>query len=155
MGEADFAQSQTSQACQETIEQYEQVVEEAIRVQTPGGVFEVQWNSEGKATAMGQLAFFAEFLHASGLFENWLQNCPLHYTSPNAPEVRDVLGTWMLGILDGQDRYAHIGALRGDGVAPEVLGMDKIVGDDSLRRALAAIAPAPKVKHSAEERATQ
>lgn len=33
--------------------------------------------------------------------------------------------------------------------------MGKIIGDDSLRRALAAIAPAPKAKHSAEERATQ
>ena len=35
----------------------------------------------------------------------------------------------MLGILDGQERYAHIGALRGDGVAPVVLGMNKIIGD--------------------------
>lgn len=155
MGETDFAHSQLSQACQQTIEQCERVVDETLRVQTPGGVFEVQWSSDGKATAMGQLAFFAEFLQASGLFENWLQSCPLRYTSPNAPEVRDVLGTWMLGILDGQDRYAHIGALRGDGVAPEVLGMGKIIGDDSLRRALAAIAPAPKAKHSAEERAAQ
>ncbi len=24
------------------------------------------------------------------------------YTSPNAPEVVDVLGTWLLSILDGQ-----------------------------------------------------
>jgi len=96
---------------------------EGLRVedQTPGGVFEVQWNMQGKSTAMGQLAFFAEFLQVSGLFENWLQSCPLRYTSPNAPEVQDVLGTWLLGILDGHSRYAHIGALRGDGVAPEVL----------------------------------
>ena len=50
-------------------------------------MFEVQWSSSGKATAMGQLAFFAEFLQASGLFEHWLQSCPLHYTSPNAPNV--------------------------------------------------------------------
>ena len=95
----------------------------------PVGVFDVQWSSSGKATAMGQLAFFAEFLQTSGLFEHWLQSCPLHYTSPNAPEVRDVLGTWLLGILDGQERYAHIGSLRGDGVAPVVLGMNKIIGD--------------------------
>ena len=155
MGEENFAPSQTSQACQETIERYEKVVDAAARVQTPGGVFEVQWNSDGKATAMGQLAFFAEFLQVSGLFENWLQTCPLRYTSPNAPEVVDVLGTWLLGVLAGQDRYAHIGSLRGDGVAPEVLGMEKIIGDDSLRRALAAIAPAPMAKHSEEERAAQ
>ena len=155
MGEADFALNQTNQACQEAIGHFEQVANKATRVQTPGGVFEVQWNREGKATAMGQLAFFAEFLQVSGLFENWLQSCPLRYTSPNAPEVVDVLGTWLLGILAGQDRYAHIGSLRGDGVAPEVLGMSKIIGDDSLRRALAAIAPAPKAKHSEEERVAQ
>lgn len=65
------------------------------------------------------------------------------------------MGTWLLGILDGQERYAHIGAQRGDGVAPEVLGMSKIIGDDSLRRALGTIAPAPKAKHNAEERIAQ
>ena len=74
MGEGNFAQSQTSQACQKTIEEYERIADEAVRVQTPDGVFEVQWNSDGKATAKGQLAFFAEFLQMSGLFENWLQS---------------------------------------------------------------------------------
>ena len=48
----------------------------------------------------------------------------------------DVLGTWMLSILDGHCRYAHVGALRGDGVATHILGMSKVVSDDSLRRAL-------------------
>ena len=154
MGEAQFAASQTAQACQEAIKQCEQIVDEAMRVQTPGGVFDVQWSSSGKAAAMGQLALFAEFLQASGLFEHWLQCCPLHYTSPNAPELRDVLGTWLLGILDGQERYSHIGSLRGDGVAPVVLGMNKIIGDDSLRRALGAIAPVPKTRHSTRFRAS-
>lgn len=65
------------------------------------------------------------------------------------------MGTWLLGILDGHERYAHIGAQRGDGVAPEVLGMCKIIGGDSLRRALGTIAPAPKAKHNAEERIAQ
>jgi hypothetical protein len=49
---------------------------------------------------MGQLAFFAEFLDVAGLFERWVRQCPLQYTSPNAPAVRDVLGTWLLSILD-------------------------------------------------------
>ena len=77
----------------------------------------------------------------------------LRYTSPNAPALADVLGTWMLSILDGHCRYAHVGALRGDGVAPSILGMTRIIGDDSLRRALAAIAPAPDAKHTAGQRA--
>ena len=43
-------------------------------MQTPGGVFDVHLDSEGKATAICQLAFFAEFSQVSGLFENWLQS---------------------------------------------------------------------------------
>jgi hypothetical protein len=65
----------------------------------------------------------------------------MDYTSPNAPTVRDVLGTWLLSILDGQRRYAHVTGLRGDAVAPQILGMNKIVSDESLRRALAHLAP--------------
>jgi hypothetical protein len=115
-----------------------------MNVATAGGRIEVKWDHRSNATAMGQLAFFAEFLEATGLFERWVEHCPLRYTSPNAPKVRDVLGTWLLSILDGQNRYRHVASLRGDAVAPEVLGMSKVIGDESLRRALAQIAPAPK-----------
>ena len=34
----------------------------------------------------------------------------------------------MLSMLSGHKRYAHIAALRGDGVLPELLDMSKIVG---------------------------
>jgi hypothetical protein len=84
-----------------------------------------------------------------------VKECPLHYTSPNAPRVRDVLGTWMLSILDGHRRYAHVASLRGDAVAPQILGMKSLVGDESLRRALAQIAPGPSNKHSEQERIAQ
>jgi hypothetical protein len=70
------------------------------------------------------------------LFEARLNSCPLSYTSPNAPAVVDVLGTWMLPIPDGDCRCAHVGALRGDGVASDILGTQKIMDDGSLRRAL-------------------
>ena len=142
-------------ACQESIDTRVESSNEAMRVQTPGGVFSVRWDERGSATALGQLAFFAEYLETTGLFERWLHSCPLSYTSPNAPELVDVLGTWMLSILDGHCRYAHVGALRGDGVAPSILGMTRIIGDDSLRRALGAIAPAPDGKHTAQQREAQ
>ena len=45
----------------------------------------------------------------------------------------------MLSMLAGHKRYSHIAALRGDGVLPELLGMRKIVSEDSVRRAFAAI----------------
>lgn len=113
----------------------------AMVVATPGGRFQVRWDEGGSATALGQLVFFAEFLDVSGLFSRWVEKCPMTYTSPNAPSVEDVLGTLLLSILDGQRRYAHVAGLRGDEVVQELLGMTKIISDDSLRRALAHLAP--------------
>ena len=155
MSECKLAVNAVAAACEETVSAVAEPADEAMRVQTPGGVFSVRWDERGSATALGQLAFFAEYLETSGLFEAWLESCPRSYTSPNAPELVDRLGTWMLSILDGHCRYAHVGALRGDGVAPSILGMSKIIGDASLRRALSAIAPAPDDKHTAEQRAAQ
>ena len=134
----------------------EAAIENAMMsVATPGGRIQVGWDTRENATTMGQLTFFAEFLEAVGLFERWVAQCPLHYSSPNAPKVRDVLGTWMLAILDGHRRYAHTASLRGDACAPQVLGMSKIVGDESLRRGLGQIAPAPNAKHDEGEKIAQ
>ena len=156
MGEQKFALKPLAEAAEQALAVAVGSGEgEDMRVSTPGGVFHVRWDDRGGATAMGQLPFFAEYLNATGLFEDWLRGCPLSYVSPNAPKLVDVLGTWMLSILDGHNRYAHIGMLRGDGVAPGILGMKKIIGDDSLRRALSAIAPAPDDKHTVAEQAAQ
>ena len=122
------------------------------RIATAGGRFQVRWDENGSASALGQLAFFAEFLEVTGLFERWVQSCPLTYTSPNAPGVQDILGTWFLSILDGQWRYAHIAGLRGDTVAPQILGMNRILSDESLRRALKQLAPCPDTAKTDEER---
>ena len=59
----------------------------------------------------------------------------LSYTSPNAPDKREVLATLLLSVLAGQRRYAHIDALRADTLAPTLLGVDKLVSEDSARRA--------------------
>jgi hypothetical protein len=112
---------------------------QAIAVDTPGGRIHVQWDHEACATPNAQLAFFAEFLCATGVYETWLKSCPLAYTSPNAPTKQDVLGTWLLAILAGHNRYAHITALRADAVSPQILGMNKIISEDALRRALARL----------------
>ena len=46
-----------------------------------------------------------------------------------------MLGTLLLSLLAGHRRYAHISSIRGDGVNPELLGMSKVVSEDSVRRA--------------------
>lgn len=107
-----------------------------IAVDTPGGRIHVQWDHNASASPNAQLAFFAEFLSSTLLYERWVSTCPLRYTSPNAPQIRDVLGTWLLAILAGHKRYAHITGLRGDALSPQILGMNSVVSEDSLRRAL-------------------
>jgi hypothetical protein len=99
----------------------------------------VEWDRAAPTTAYGQLPFFIDFLKTSGLFDAFVADCPLVYVSGNAPKTRDVLGTTMLSMLAGHRRYAHISALRFDGVLPELLGMTKIVSEDSVRRGLKRI----------------
>ena len=154
MGELDFERKELVKAVDGALQEIEQTALE-MRVATLGGRFHVRWDEGGSATALGQLPFFAEFLEVSGLFARWLGGCPMAYTSSNAPESVDVLGTWMLSILDGQRRYAHVTGLRGDEVAPQILGMNKIISDESLRRALAHLAPNQAKPYSAEERAAR
>lgn len=112
---------------------------EAMAVDTLGGRMHVRWDDSAHATPSGQLVFFAEFLASAGVFDRWVEDCPLEYMSGNAPGKRDVLGTLVLAILAGHRRYAHITALRGDAVAAQALGMQRIVSEDALRRALQRI----------------
>jgi len=156
MGEMGFEQKALVKAVETAWQEEQQErAAEALRVATPGGRFHVRWDEGGSATALGQLVFFAEFLDVSGLFARWVDGCPMAYTSPNAPAVVNVLGTWLLSILDGQRRYAHVTGLRGDEVAPQILGMSKIVSDESLRRALAHLAPTQPKRCGEEERAAR
>ncbi|MBI5718829.1 MAG: hypothetical protein HZC37_14210 [Burkholderiales bacterium] len=117
-----------------------QAGEAAMVADTMGGRVHVRWDETAQATPHGQIVFFAEFLATAGVFDRWVQACPLHYSSPNASRPRDVLGTLMLGILAGSKRYAHIAGVRGDAVAAKALGLNGLVSEDSVRRALKAMA---------------
>jgi hypothetical protein len=117
-----------------------QAVAEAINwVETPGGKFQVRWNDGAAVTPFGQMAFFIEFLNLTGVLDSWIEDCPLTYLSPNAPTKRDLLGTWLLSILAGHKRYAHVTSIRCDGVNPGLMGMGKVVSEDALRRGIAKI----------------
>jgi hypothetical protein len=113
---------------------------------TFGGRVHVEWDPTAAATPFGQLPFFVEFLKLGGLFDPWVADCPLTLMSPNAPAKRDILGTLLLAILAGHQRYAHITALRGDTVNAALLGMRRVMSEDSVRRALAKIDEAAGVE---------
>jgi len=112
-------------------------------VDTFAGKVQVKWMPEAAVSSLGLMPYFIEFLKTSGVFDAWVEDCPLEYASPNAPQKRDVLGTILLSVLSGHWRYAHISAIRGDGVNPDLLGMKKVASEDSVRRALSAIEEEP------------
>ena len=85
--------------------------EATLSLDTFAGKIQFRWAPDADVSSLGQMPFFIEFLKTSGLFDNWVQDCPLQYTSANAPEKRDVLGTILLSVLAGHWRYAHISAL--------------------------------------------
>ena len=116
-----------------------QPAETTTGVDTFAGKVQMKWAPEAAVSSLGLMPFFIEFLKTSGRFDEWVEQCPLQYTSHNAPKKRDVLGTLLLAVLAGHWRYAHINAIRGDGVNPELLGMSKVCSEDSVRRALLGI----------------
>ena len=94
---------------------------ECCAVETYAGKLRIRWDDSAAVTTLGQMPVFVDFLKTSGLWDGLLTDCPLRYTSPNAPRPVDVLGTLLMSVLAGQWRYAHISGLRGDGVNPELL----------------------------------
>ena len=108
----------------------------AIALDTFGGRIHVEWDPAAAVTPLGQLPFFIEFLKVSGLFDAWVADCPLAYQSNNASDQRAVLATFLLSILAGHHRYAHITGIRNDGIQPELLGVARLVSEDAARRAL-------------------
>ena len=111
--------------------------QQPITLDTFGGRIHVEWDPIAAVTALGQLPFFIALLNVSGVFDAWVANCPLTYTSNNASDKREVLATLVLSILAGHHRYAHITAMRNDGIHPQLMGVAKFVSEDAARHALA------------------
>lgn len=96
---------------------------------------DVRWEPGARTASVGGLAYFAMFLKNTGLFDRLCEDSPLCHTSGNACSKRDILGTAVLAILLGKTRCAHISAIRFDEAAKELLGLDEIVSEDTVRRA--------------------
>ena len=110
-----------------------------LEVETFDGKVFIDWDPDAAVTPMGQLPFFIEFLKLGNRFLPWVEDCPLEYQSNNAPGKIDVLGSLVLSILSGHTRYAHLKSLIGDSVNQKLLGLRKVVSDDSARRGLKKI----------------
>ena len=107
------------------------------RVETLGGPMQVSWEEDPGISPHGMLTYFVEFLHLSGIWAEFVEQCPLRYSSPNAPAKAEILGTILCSVLSGHRRYAHITGMRGDSVLPKLLGIACLRSEDSIRRAFA------------------
>lgn len=105
------------------------------RVETFDGPVQMKWVDEAGMSMHGPLTYFVEFLKVSGVWERFVAECPLRYSSPNAPTKNEILGTILFSVLSGHRRYAHITAIRGDDVLPGLLGIEQFRSEDSVRRA--------------------
>ncbi len=108
---------------------------------TPGGRVFAEWQEDLPVTREGQLIFFFQFLQTGGRWSELLRDCPLVYEGNQGSGKTNVFGTLLLSVLSGYYRYAHINTVRGDGVNPALLGMSKVVSEDTVRRALKRIDP--------------
>jgi Transposase DDE domain group 1 len=106
---------------------------------TPGGRFYAEWDTEAPVTREGQLIFFFQFLHAGKRWKEFLGHCPLTYQGNRGSGAGKVMGTVLLSVLSGHWRYAHINGVRGDGINPGLLGIGGTVSEDAVRMAMGRI----------------
>ena len=91
---------------------------EGIRFECGGGRIGVEACLD-RLTPYGGLAAWSHYLERIGIVEDLARRCPVKRTSPNATPVRDVLHGFLVGILMGGRRFAHMRRLQDDrAVAP-------------------------------------
>ena len=105
-----------------------------IPLTTPDGSLTVQWAPDAATSTLGLIPFFIEFLQVTGFWQALVERCPVHRTSPNAPSNTTAIGSIVLTILSGANRYRHSESLRGDQITPQLLGMDRMLSVDAIRR---------------------
>ena len=63
----------------------------------------------------------------------------MRLTSNNAPDVRDLIATVMVSMVNGATRFRHLDRLHGDTATAELFGVRRFMSCDSVRRNFASI----------------
>ena len=114
--------------------------EESFVFPTAGGT--VRLSATGDAlTPYGGLVPWSAFVRRCGMIEALAESCPVQRRSGNASKVYDVLQSFVLTALCDGRRFVHVNRLREDPAVCELLGMERVVGDDSIRRLFAEVSP--------------
>jgi len=85
-------------------------------------------------TAWGGLTLFAGLGRQIGLEQALREALPFELTSPNATDPVEIVLAFMVGVLAGSRRLAHVERLRWDECVRQMLGIKRFVSDTTLAR---------------------
>ena len=111
----------------------------AQRIETLGGGYALKWDDETQMGLNAHAALLSQFAKAGGFLDRLVETCPIRLTGNNAPEVRDLIATVMVSMINGATRFRHFDRLRGDTATAELFGVGRFMSCDSVRRNFASI----------------
>ena len=83
----------------------------AQTIETLGGDYALKWDDETQMGVNAHAALLSQFAKAGGFFDRLVETCPMQLTSNNAPEVRDLIATVMVSMVNGTTRFRHFDRL--------------------------------------------
>src|ERR1700704_1116706 len=84
-------------------------------------------------TPFGGIAVFISFLTKIGFVDTVRQHMPIRLRSPNHIDPTFTFTAFLVSVLVGARRFAHVGLLRGDRALHALLGMTRFPTDDTIR----------------------
>ena len=111
----------------------------ARTISTLGGDYTLKWDDETQMSVNAHAALLSQFAKAGGFLDRLVETCPMRLTSNNAPEVRDLIATVMVSMINGATRFRHFDRLRGDTATAELFGVGRFMSCDSVRQNFASI----------------
>lgn len=111
----------------------------AQTISTLGGDYALKWDDETQMGVNAHAALLSQFAKAGGFLDRLVGTCPMRLTSNNAPEVRDLIATVVVAMVNGATRFRHFDRLRGDRATAELFGVGRFMSCDSVRRNFASI----------------
>ena len=97
------------------------------------GAIGVEYTAKA-VSGWGGLALLIEWLDRIGFFDELRKAVPQTKESNHRIDNFDVVVSFLATVLVGGNRFAHVERLRGDEVVRELLSVDKIASEDTIRR---------------------
>ena len=90
------------------------------KIETLGGEYALKCDDETQMSVNAHAALLSQFAKAGGFFDRLVETCPMRLTSNNAPEVRDLIATVMVSMVNGATRFRHFDRIHGDTATAEI-----------------------------------